>query len=93
MLFPLWVVRVFECAPNRKLGSCRLRSRRRSKATIDEGHVNELPRRKQRGINSLNLHSFRGKPRGIEPEEIQCKAEVCAQQGSKFPPFERLRTF
>ena len=23
-----------------------------------------------RGINSLNLHSFRGKPQGIEPEEI-----------------------
>ena len=32
---------------------------------------NELPRSKQRGINSLNLHSFRGKPPGIEPEEIE----------------------
>lgn len=32
---------------------------------------NELPRRKQRGINSLNLNSFSGKPRGIEPKEIE----------------------
>ena len=37
---------------------------------------NELPRRKQRGINLLNLHSFRGKPRGIEPEEIELRACV-----------------
>jgi hypothetical protein len=32
---------------------------------------NELPRRKQRGIEHPNLNSFRGKPRGIEPEEIK----------------------
>ena len=32
----------------------------------------ELPRCKQQGINRQppNLNSFRGKPRGIEPEEI-----------------------
>ena len=31
---------------------------------------NEQPRSKLRGIEHPSLNSFRGKPRGIEPEEI-----------------------
>ena len=32
--------------------------------------TNEQPRSKLRGIEHPSLNSFRGKPRGIEPEEI-----------------------
>lgn len=33
--------------------------------------INELPRRKRRGIEHPNRETYRGKPRGIEPEEIE----------------------
>ena len=33
--------------------------------------LNEQPRSKLRGIEHPSLNSFRGKPRGIEPEEIE----------------------
>ena len=34
---------------------------------------NEQPRSKLRGIEHPSLNSFRGKPRGIEPEEIELR--------------------
>ena len=36
--------------------------------------TNEQPRSKLRGIEHPSLNSFRGKPRGIEPEEIEAAA-------------------
>ncbi len=36
-----------------------------------QARKNELPRRRQRGIKAGVQKSFRGKPRGIGPEEIK----------------------
>ena len=62
--------------------------------------LNEQPRSKLRGIEHPSLNSFRGKPRGIEPEEIKFRSRcyiilmlvgmyaisLCAKQSIDFWP-------
>ena len=49
---------------------------------LPKGLLNEQPRSKLRGIEHPSLNSFRGKPRGIEPEEIDEVIQIGGGQGS-----------
>ena len=52
---------------------------------------NEQPCSKLRGIEHPSLNSFRGKPRGIEPEEIEVALGVTSRTAAQASPAQLLR--